>query len=255
MILLQYDYMNAALVAKCEDIVQRYRDGEFGSLTLPEDSAPSFAVDESENRLAFFTLPMSLNYRRGSDQLWAAARRTYDDSETRWLFDVEKVARASSEEIEKALGKYRLAMQPTRHTRNWLVIAQTVHSNWLSFEGLFGSSEADFLVLKRLIQVDYKRGFPYLSGPKLFNYWAFILGERCGIEFRNAEYVDIAVDTHIRKSSVRLGVVPEEGAASMAPGDISERWRIELRGSDLKPADLNVPLWSWSRAGFPEFPA
>ncbi len=228
-----------------------YEDGFLGDLSLPEDSAPLFVpIDDDERRLVYFTLPMALNYRRGSDQLWRAAKATYDDPDTSWVFDLAMAARADREDLTDALVRHRLAAQPRRHVDNWLAISQTISTGWGTVEELLTAADHDFVKLRELVQKRHKRGFPYLSGPKLFNYWAYVLTQRCGVGFDNADQIDIAVDTHVLKATVRLGVVTQDAAERSSGEEIGAAWREQLRGTGISPSELNVPLWAWSRSGF-----
>lgn len=229
-----------------------YHAGALGPTSIPEDIAPDFAPEDEEAKLCYFTLPMALNYQRDSARLWTAALRTYEDPTLAWVFDLQRVATAPEGGLREALLRHRLAIQPTRHVANWDTIAKSAWERWGGLMGLVEASERDFLNLRRLVRVVHKREFPYLSGPKLFNYWAYTLVTRCAIDLANADEIDIAVDTHVTKASVRLGLISEAQAESLGRDDVAARWRAALRGSDLRPVDLNVPLWKWSRAGFPE---
>ncbi len=240
---------NNRLIVQCESIINAYQTGQLGVCELPEDSAPAFAPEETEAKLAFFTFPMALNYRRNSTQLWDAARATYEDIATAGVFLAAHAAELPLDELREPLTRYKLALQPNRHTLTWATIAQTVSQNWGTFEQLLESSGNDFLALQETIQHTYRKGFPYLAGPKLFNYWAFILGVKCGVQFKNKEYIDIAVDSHVLRCSVALGVVAAEEATTLPTEKVAERWRYSLQGSGIAPTDLNVPLWFWSRNG------
>lgn len=238
------------LIANCETLINAYQTGALGNCELPEDEAPSFAPDEQETRLAYFTLPMALNYRRNSTQLWKAALATYEDPATQDVFSIPYSARLSHDELREQLLQYKVAMQPNRHTLTWSTIAQTIDKNWSTLGQLLESTGYDFLVLKDTIQRNHRKGFPYLAGPKLFNYWSFILGAKCDIELKNKELIDIAVDSHVLKCSVKLGVIAVDEANALTAEKIAERWRDRLKGSGVAPTDLNVPLWFWSRNGF-----
>jgi hypothetical protein len=146
--------------------------------------------------------------------------------------------------------KYRLAMQPVRHTHNWIEISRAIAQQWGGIIQLLDACDRDFLALREVVQHEHKKSFPYLSGPKLFNYWAFILVRNCGVKFSNSEYIDIAVDSHVRRASGRIGLISEAEAKSLPPAEIARRWRAVLAGSPLRPVDLNIPLWMWSRSGF-----
>ncbi len=217
---------------------------------MPEDSNPGFTSEESEMRLRFFTLPMSLNYQRDSYKLWEAATKSYNDPEIREIFDLSWVARTSSEELRKKLLTYKVGLQPNKHVSTWKTIATTISQNWGSITNLLTAADHDFLKVRTLIQEEHKRGFPYLSGPKIFNYWSFVIQSYGKINLKNTDFIDIAPDTHITKCSVLLGVITESEATSLSRDEISERWRVALLGSGINPIHMHSPLWFWSRNGF-----
>ncbi len=217
---------------------------------MPEDSNPGFKDTEIEERLSYFTFPMALNYQRDSYKLWEAALKTFQDSETNFVFDVKEVSSRSEEQVRLALMKYKLALQPNKHVSTWRTIAKTIHENWGSFENLIKATDRDFLTLKQLLQVDYKKGFPYLSGPKIFNYWSFIISTYGSIKLKNRDQIDIAPDTHITQCSVRIAVITQEEAERLSKEQISTRWRELLVDSGIDPIDMHSPLWFWSRNGF-----
>lgn len=238
----------AILVSKCHEIIRAYDKGLLGSYDPAESIAPRFS--NLEDHLIYYTLPMALNYRRPSIQLWQAAKLSHTDEATKRIFDLHYAANAPFDEIQGMLSNFKLAMQPTRHTLTWTVIASTIDKEWGSIENLLKSVDYDFLALKKLIQVTYKKGFPYLSGPKIFNFWCYILSTRCGVTFKNKDLIEIAVDGHITKCSVKLGVISAEEAVTLTAERIAERWRIALEDTQIAPVDLNIPLWYWSRNNF-----
>lgn len=240
--------MSETIVASCRSIISAYENGLLGDYAPAESIAPAFPSDEAQ--LVYYTLPMSLNYRRPSHQLWAAAKATFLDPETYNVFDVASVENTDENELRTLLVKHRLAMQPQRHILNWSTIASTVHQEWGSVGGLLEAADYDFLQLKQTVQKTHKRSFPYLSGPKLFNFWCFTLVNYCDVDLHNKEYIDIAVDSHIRRGSAVLGLVSAEEASSLPAEHIAKRWRTALAGSDIAPTDLVVPLWYWSRDKF-----
>lgn len=101
-------------------------------MAMPEDAHPDFSWQEE--RLVYFTLPMALNYQRNSYALRQGALAAYNDPETRRLFDMEKSAKASTEELQAALLKHKVALQPNKHTATWQKISQTIYENWGSIE-------------------------------------------------------------------------------------------------------------------------
>lgn len=234
----------------CKNLLDAYKTGKLGQTVMPEDSNPGFKDSDVEERLSYFTLPMALNYQRDSYKLWKSALMTFEDLETRFVFDVKEASSRSEEEIREALMKYKLALQPNKHVSTWRTISKTVYENWGSFGKLIETVDEDFLRLKQLLQVDHKKGFPYLSGPKIFNYWSFILSTYGGIKLKHRDQIDIAPDTHITQCSVRISVITQEEAETLSKEQISARWRKLLVGSGIDPIDMHSPLWFWSRNGF-----
>ena len=242
--------MNVMLNQNCRLLLEAFKSGKLGQTVMPEDSNPGFSDAEAEMRIAYFTLPMALNYQRDSYKLWEAALKTYDDLETRFVFDISDVTNASEDEVRKALMKYKVALQPNKHVNTWRTIAKTIKENWGSFAAFFESTDNDFVKLRQTVKVDHKKGFPYLSGPKIFNYWSFIISTYGGITLKNRDQIEIAPDTHITQCSVKLGVITPDEAVNMSKDAISERWRDLLKGSGIDPIEMHPPLWFWSRNGF-----
>ena len=238
------------IISKCRLLLDAYRLGKLGYMKMPEDSSPEFSEDENEDRLAYFTLPMSLNYQRDSYKLWESALKTFNDSETRIVFNVQSSANLDEEQLRTYLIKYKVALQPNKHIATWQKISQTISENWSSISNLLQTTEYDFLKVKDIIQKQFKKEFPYLSGPKIFNYWSFVIQEYGKVKLKNSEFIEIAPDTHVTKCSVLLGVITKEEAEFFPKEKISERWREILHGSGINPIDMHSPLWFWSRNGF-----
>ena len=234
----------------CSALLEAYKRGDLGQTVMPEDSNPGFGENDNESRIAYFTLPMALNYQRDSYKLWEAALKTYNDPETRFVFDIDEVVKSPEEKLRAALMKYKLALQPNKHINTWQTIANTVYNNWGSFVGLLASTNNDFLNLREIVKLKHKKGFPYLSGPKIVNYWAFIISTYGKIPLTNREFIEIAPDTHITQCSIRLGVITPEEACILTKDALSNRWRNLLRGSNIDPIDMHSPLWFWSKNGF-----
>lgn len=234
----------------CYQLLEAYKSGQLGQTVMPEDANPGLEKMDKEFRIAYFTLPMALNYQRNSYKLWESALQTYNDPETRFVFDVKKVFESSEEAVRAALMKYKLALQPNKHVNTWTTIAKTIYSHWESFVKFFEAMNGDFLTLKQIVTIKHKKGFPYLSGPKIFNYWSFIISTYGGIALTNRDQIEIAPDTHITQCSVKLGVITAEEATVLSKEAISAKWRNLLKDSNIDPIDMHPPLWFWSKNGF-----
>ncbi len=238
------------IISKCRILLDAYRSGKLGYMKMPEDSSPDFSEEEKEARLTYFTLPMSLNYQRDSYKLWESALKTFNDSETRIVFDIRSSANLSEEQLRHLLTKYKVALQPNKHIATWQKISKTISEKWGSVSNLLESVDYDFLKLRDIVQRQFKKGFPYLSGPKIFNYWSFIIQEYGKVKLKNSEFIEIAPDTHVTKCSVLLRVITEKEYEFFSKEKISERWRELLQGTEINPIDMHPPLWFWSRNNF-----
>jgi hypothetical protein len=61
--------------------------GIHGQKTMPEDAPPQGVKKSSLQHLLFITLTVSIDYQRDANALWTAARATYEDPATRYLFE------------------------------------------------------------------------------------------------------------------------------------------------------------------------
>jgi hypothetical protein len=240
--------MSQKILANCKILLAAYKDGILGQTRMPEDSHPEFLA--IEERLTYFTLPMALNYQRDSYKLWEAALKAYNDPKTNDIFSIKAVSEMNVDELRKKLLKHKVALQPNKHTLTWKSIADTVSAEWGSLEAFFSAHDNDFVAIRQTLQVDRKKGFPYLSGPKIFNYWSFIMSTYGGVKLKNRSQIGIAPDTHITKCSVLLGVITSTEAETLTKDVISERWIDILKGTGIDPIDMHPPLWFWSRNNF-----
>lgn len=94
---------------------------------MPEDSHPEFQIQEE--RLCYFTLPMALNYQRNSYTLWESACTTFQDPETKRVFDITTSGNISNDVLAEALLKYKVALQPNKHTQTRASIAKEIYQN------------------------------------------------------------------------------------------------------------------------------
>lgn len=195
----------------------------------------------------YFTLPVCINFQRSSPAMWSSALATYQDQETNYLFYPEKVVLFAREKIQKDLLKHKLALQLNKHTDIWITIATAFNRNFESDpRKLFEMGGFDVVKALKLLQEQYVKDFPYLRGPKLSNYWLYILTLFTDLKLTNMNEISIIPDTHVIKSSEHLGIVPK-GADSL---QVVAAWKHLLKDQAVNPVDLHPVLWNWSRAGF-----
>lgn len=241
-----------AILADVRLLIAMHSRGALGGERMPEDSNPGLPLDSDKNYL-YFTLPMALNYQRNSYRLWEAARATFEDPQTAFVFDPVHVTNSTSTEtLRSALLKHRLALQPVKHTETWQRLCRTI-TGLLggSIKNLFSMCDNSVPSLIEFVRVKNKPLFPYLSGEKICNYWLYVIDSYTNAELKNRDALSVAPDTHVLQSSVRLGVVsPDVISRTDSREAVSAAWRRVLKGSGIDPIDIHTPLWLWSRGGF-----
>lgn len=244
--------MNKELILqKVYKLKEIYEAGLLGGEVMPEDNNPNFKKDSLENYL-YFTLPMSLNYQRNSYTLWESSLKTWNDSDTRFVFDIDECLERSFEEVQSALIKYRVAMQKDKQVKIWLKLCRTFKDYFNGdIRKLFKMMDYDVNKIRDFIQIEHKKDFPYLSGTKICNYWLYVLYQYTDIQFKNLECLTVAPDTHVCRSTFKLGLITEnEYNSSNVQKIVIDRWNELLSGTDMKPIDIHTALWLWSRGNF-----
>ena len=236
---------------KVNKLYKMYKDGKLGGEVMPEDKNPGLVLSSKENYL-YFTLPMALNYQRNSYSLWESACKTYLDESTRFVFSPELVINSSFEDIQKALTKYKIALQKNKQTEIWIKLCNTFVNLFNGdIRNIFYQNNLDANLIRDFIQKKHKKDFPYLSGAKICNYWLYVIYQYTDMKYKNLECLRVAPDTHVIKSSHRLGIITDDELnKSNVQEIVIDRWNTLLKDSNLKPIDIHTPLWLWSRNGF-----
>lgn len=232
-------------------LVGMHRSGLLGGKVMPEDVL--IGVVSAEKLPDVITLGMALNYQRNSYTLWKSVAEAFVDPKTNWVFDLSRASAASIEDLREALVAHKIALQPNKHPIIWHKIAASLLQNG-GTEQFILNHNSSIAQLKEDVQKINKPNFPYLSGPKIFNYWLYVMESYCGVRWIDREEITIAPDTHILQASVMLGIVSEsvlDGSAK-SRDFVAQTWKDLLHGSGLAPIDVHTPLWLWSRGGFIE---
>src|SRR5882724_2968087 len=206
-------------LAKVKTLLGYYEEDLIPRLTQHE-VRPRLPLGSRENYL-YFTLPVCVNFQRSSPAMWSSALATYDDETTRYVFFPEELALQPIEQIRADLSKHKLALQPNKHVLIWTTIAQTLHDYYQDDpRQIIQEAQYDAGRLIKLLQTTHKKRFPYLSGPKLSNYWPYILSHFTDVEFANSHEISIIPDTHVLQSSARLGITPPDAT----PLQVERAW-------------------------------
>ena len=239
-----------SILKNVEDLLRLYHDGSLGGAIMPEDANPGLKKGAKENYL-YFTLPMALNYQRNSYKLWESAKAAYLDAETRDIFSPECVVKMKQEELRAKLLKYKVALQPNKHTEIWGRLCDTFMDK---FQGdvrkLFSDHDNSVKKIKEYI-LKNKKEFPYLSGTKILNYWLYVMTQYTDTRVEDRQYSTVAPDTHVIQASERLGLITHDEAEKPNIREkVSSLWEEVFRDTQRCPIDIHTPLWLWSRGGF-----
>ena len=240
-------------VAKARLLRNMYLNGLLGGEVMPEDANPNLPKNSAQNYL-YFTLPMALNYQRNSYKLWASALHSYLDEETNQIFDPKYVTSTEESNVRELLLRHKVALQPIKHSATWLTLCQTINRH---FDGdirnLFIVCDWSIPSILEYVQKSHKKDFPYLSGPKICNYWLYVISNYTDAQLSGTDSLSIAPDTHVIQATVRLGLIQEKHIHdSNVQSLVNQIWKEILSGTELALIDLHTPLWLWSRNGFQE---
>ena len=236
------------IMTDVETLITMYKENKLGGEIMPEDANPHL-----ENYL-YYTLPMALNYQRNSYTLWEAALKTYNDPETKFIFNPKECLDHEFNEVQRALTKYKVALQKDKQTQIWLSLCQTfVELYDGDIRKLFIDLDDDVNKIRDFIQKENRKKFPYLAGTKICNYWLYVIYQYTDKRYKNIEDLTVAPDTHVCKATYKLGLITEEEFNSSNVQLITiERWQELFQGTKYCPIDIHTPLWLWSRNGFKE---
>lgn len=233
-----------AQLVKINKLFELYKSG---GIPEPERHVvyPSLGQESKESYL-YFTLPCSINFQRSSPSLWKSALDTYNDAETRFLFDPELVVNTSMADVQSGMKKHKLALQYNKHPHIWKTISHTLVDK---FEGdprrIIAIGENSIPKIIQILNAN-KQGFPYLSGLKISNYWLFILSRFTNVQYTDAQQLSIIPDTHVIRASIHMGLVPNGSNAQL----VDKIWRSILDELSIPPGEMHSALWLWSRNQF-----
>jgi hypothetical protein len=232
-------------LARIQLLLDHFATGRIAILDQHEVN-PGLHPGSRENYL-YFTLPVCINFQRSSPAMWAAALKTWQDETTRYVFFPESLATRDIEQIRRDLIKHKLALQPNKHVLIWMTIARSLHEFYHDDpRQLLEEAGYDAGQLIRLLQKTHRARFPYLCGPKLSNYWPYILSNFTDAKFTNSHEISIIPDTHVIQSSIQLGLVP----LSATSLQVEQAWEELLEDSGITPSEVHPVLWNWSRNKF-----
>ncbi len=227
-------------------------EGIFGHTNMPEGEPPEGVERTSYEHLMFITMTVSIDYMRDADKLWEAARKTYEDPDTRWIFDPKEVVSRGKEELKEAMTKYGLAKKPDKDSKKiWYPIAKSFTRYDGDPTNLIEHCDRDAHKLYKKMKGPLRGMFPYLKGDKILPLWIRMLKDQVGIELENMNKISIPVDIHIARSTFTSGALKGryEGDISGVKERIHEVWKDACEGTDFYPLEFDEALWKLSKHG------
>jgi hypothetical protein len=239
--------------------------GIHGNTVMPEDILPPGVKRGSLEHLLFITLTVAIDYQRDATALWEAARKSYSDGETSYLFKPQAVHETNSKKIIEDMKKHSLSQKPKKDAYIWRTVGVSFHKKW-------GGDPRNFLadcnfdaldILRRLKTDTHSRAgrevadFPYLRGDKIGPLWLRILRDNIGISgIKRLQEVPIPVDVHVARASLAIGVVRGSFSGKLVDlfPTIREAWFASVRGlsangREMIALDVDEPLWHLSKFG------
>ncbi|MCZ7645945.1 MAG: hypothetical protein M5U26_11785 [Planctomycetota bacterium] len=241
--------------------------GIFGFKDMPEDLPPKGVEHGSLEHVLFITLTVAIDYQRDATVLWDASRRSYEDTETRYLFDPRLVHEARAAKVLEDMRRYGLSKKPKKDAWIWRTVAVTFHKKWggdprRMLEHLDWDAPRVLASLRDGRHAERNKqalDFPYLGGKKIGPLWLRMLRDNVGIsKLRNMDQVDLPIDVHVARATLCLGVIrgKYEGDLETAYEKMRRAWAEAVRGLRHKKderqviaLDLDEALWGLSRYG------
>jgi len=244
-------------------------EGIYGHKDMPEDAVPEGVEKGSREHILFITMTVAIDYQRDAYDLWNGARKTYNNPETRYLFDPDSFSEdmMDGEKFEKVINdmqKYRLSKKQNKDAKNWITIALSLKRKCGSNpENIFRDNNWDAVKILNYIKNEKKHegkghAFPYLRGGKIGPLWIRMLRDNAGLkELKNLENIPIPVDVHVTRATLACGVVyghDENFHLEKLHKLIRDVWKestdgLYINGKKIMPIDVDEALWNLSRYG------
>lgn len=239
--------------------------GIHGRVDMPEDRLPQGVEAGSLEHILFLTLTVAIDYQRDAHALWESARRTYEDPETRYLFNPAALHEVAYSKIVDDLQRHGLSKKSQKDTFIWRTVGLSFYKKWNGDPRNFlADCGYDGPTILRRLKEDQHLGdgrpyadFPFLRGDKIGPLWLRMLRDNARIDtIQNLESVPIPVDIHVARASLCLGVVygKYEGRLEDLFADVRRAWAESVKGHsvDGRPMialDVDEPLWHLSKFG------
>jgi len=243
--------MKGVKIAKILFEEYKNRKGIFKNLLPPEYSLPKNVKIGSKEHLLFITLHVAIDYRKDAEKLWKSAKDLFENQNTRWIYNPEKVNSNYNKLIDCFEANFKIANFVD--IAIWYRICRTIAEEFESDPtNILKINNYDAIKIIQFLQNrKNKKKFPFLSGPKISSLWIRMLNEVAKIKMKNLKEVSIPVDVHIARATYRLGLINGKFIKlnNETRRKVISLWRNICSNIDIYPLQLDEPLWLLSRNG------
>ena len=227
-----------------------YKMGDMPELLKPAKLRRGFL-----QHVHYITLLVALDYMRDANQLWRAGFETFNDKETRWVFDVKCQKMKNLDFLIKALQKYKVSKKQKRDARIWQKIAFSIKEK---FDGnimkfVEEKCKNDAVHIFSQMKTFYKKDFPNLTGDKILPLWIRMLKEVCNVNIKNLDKIPFPVDVHTARATIFTGCLKGKNIKSSIPeirSKVDEVWtKAAEKSKKFNKFMLDEPLWTLSKYG------
>ena len=164
--------------------------GILGRKDMPEDVLPDGVKRGSLEHLMFITLTVAIDYQRNAPSLWESSKRSFEDPETRYLYDPQLLHETAPKKITSDMQKHGLSKKQRKDAYIWRTVGISFYKKWKGnpINFLENCNWDSVTILDRLRSDSHlynKRmvpDFPYLRGSKIGPLWLRMLRDNVGIE-------------------------------------------------------------------------
>ena len=239
--------------------------GIFRKTETPEDIIPNGIKKGSLEHILFITLTVSIDYQRDASVLWYSSRKTFKDTETKYLFKPKSLHETPLRKIIADMQKYKLSKKPRQDANIWRTVGVTFYKKWEQnpYNFLKNCNWDSLIILKHLRNDKHfynKRlvsDYPFLKGPKIASLWLRMLKDNVGVtQLKNFGKVPILVDIHVARATLMTGVI--RVIAKIRLDEFFENVRkawfesvkdLKIKDRPMIALDIDKPLWILSKYG------
>jgi hypothetical protein len=242
----QYNLSQNEVIGVAEQIYHDYWNANdpFEEKLMPEHLVRG-GFGSDRNYALFLTLVASIDKRKetmdknGKAGLWTEAKELWNNEETRWIYDPEKVVERDYAELidlftESRLRRFNYYEDPHAWFLNCLSLYRYFNSDP---QNMLEEADYDAVELLNLVRSDeYSDQFLSLTGKKIGPLWVRFMDEEIH-ELDRIHEIEIPVDTRIQSITNRLR------GSDTSKREVRDFWRDVCNETGLIPVRLDQPLW------------